>query len=497
MARRPVRSPKSSIAEQVPTPAPLAPLPTEVWGPLSPDVQRHIESLRERLTQLETENSDLREKLRAALGQDSSNSHRPSSTDSPFRKAARARTPMGPHRRPGAHPGHPGHRQPKLAPTSVERVVPIACDHCGHDELSDPTPYDERQVVELPSVQLLVTLLLLCQATCPACGKVTKAPLPPQQSTGYGPRLSALLTLLMGPDGISRRALQRLCSSVLQLPISLGALQKIDTRGSHAIQAHHQAIGALVQTAPVCHLDETTFAQQRRLHWLWVMATRTEAYFRLLPTRSKQAFQTVIGAWQGRLVADAYGVYLSWLNDRQSCLAHPLRRALALAESSQPELAAFGTKVGRELRRLVHMNRAPPTVGVWGAWLARCKGLLRAHQKRDDDAGKLARHLLREDDALWAFLRHPDMDPTNNHGERQIRPGVQWRKRRQGTRNQTGVTRVERGITLHQTCRLREVSVYDVLVDAFEARAAKRAPDLAWLARRPPNLPLDAPTPPT
>jgi len=379
MARHPAKPRQRSSDPRPPAAGTPVPVPADAWDGLPTDVQGYIESLRERLSHLETENTDLREKLRAALAQDSSNSHRPSSTDSPFRKAARARTPMGPHRRPGAHPGHPGHRQPKLAPTRVERVVPLACNHCGHGQLCDPTPYDERQVVELPSVQLLVTLLSLCQATCPACGKVTKAPLPPQQATGYGPRLSALLTLLMGPDGISRRALQRFCSSVLKLPISLGALQKIDTRGSHAIQAHHQAIGALVQTAPVCHLDETTFAQQSRLHWLWLMATRTEAYFRLLPTRSKKAFQTVIGTWRGRLVADAYGAYLSWRNDRQSCLAHPLRRAKALAESSPPEIAAFGIKLRRELRRLVRMKRAPPTVGVWGAWLARRAPCLPPH----------------------------------------------------------------------------------------------------------------------
>ena len=196
----------------------------------------------------------------------------------------------------------------------------------------------------------------------------------------------------MGPDGSRRRALQRRCASVLKLPISLGALQKIDTRGSRAIQAHHAAIGALVHTAPVCHLDETTFSQQGRLHWLWGMATRSEAYFRLLPTRSKQAFQTVIGSWQGRLVADAYGTYRTWPNDRQSCLAHPLRRANALAENHAPEIAGCGSKLRRELQRLVHMDHAPPTVGVWGAWRARCKGLLRAHQDRDGAAGIFTRH---------------------------------------------------------------------------------------------------------
>ncbi len=491
MARHPAKSKKGNRKPE--TIAPTV-LPADTWDSLETDVRNHIDRLRERLAELEAENNQLREKLRTALSQDSSNSHRPPSSDSPFRRSARPRT-LGPHRRLGAHPGHPGHGQPKLAPSRVDHIKPQQCRHCGNPDLSTAIPYDERQFVELPPMQVLVTWLILCQATCPVCGKVTKASIPPEQSTGYGPKLTAFLALLMAPDGISRRALKRLCSSVLKLPISLGALQKIDTRGSKAIEPHHKAIGDLVQQAPVCHLDETTFSRQRDLHWLWTMATQSEAYFRLLSTRSKQAFDTVIGPWRGRLVADAYGTYRSWANARQSCLAHPLRRAKALSQSGDPQIAAFGTKVRSELRRLIHMKRAPPTVGTWSAWNARFKGLLRAHHDRDDEAGILARHLTREDDTLSTFLVHPDMDPTNNHGERQIRPAVQWRKRRQGTRNETGELRVERGLTLHQTCRLREVSVYDVLLDAIDASLAGRPPNLSWLAP-PPSIPQPHPSAP-
>ena len=131
------------------------------------------------------------------------------------------------------------------------------------------------------------------------------------------------------------------------------------------------------------------------------------------------------------------------------------------------------------------MKRAPPTVGQWYAWHARFRHLISSHRDQQDDAGKLARHLEREDSALWAFLEHPQLEPTNNHGERQIRPGVQWRKRRQGTRNETGVLRVERGLTLHQTCRLRKVSVFGVLIEAVTAFFRKDTPDLAWIRSGP------------
>jgi transposase len=309
--------------------------------------------------------------------------------------------------------------------------------------------------------------------------------------------------MMMGPDGISRRALKRLCSSVFDFPISVGGLQKVDTRGSKAIKPHHEAVTEVVQSAPAANIDETTFSRQRSLDWLWVMATTSAVLFRLLPTRSKKAFEELIGPWKGFLTADAYAVYRDWPNGRQSCGAHPLRRAKALAENDDPEIAAFGRRLRAELRRLIRMKRAPPTVGQWMAWRARYRHVIGPQLSHKDDAGKLARHLDREGDTLWAFLEHPELDiePTNNNGERQIRPGVQWRKRRQGTRNETGVLRVERGLTLHQTCRLRDKSVFHVLVDAVTALFHKTAPNLSWIksttppkGAEPPAQPAATPT---
>lgn len=462
---------------------PIAPeLPEGVLDELPPFAKDYIRKLRERLAHLESEKKKLEsenKKLRAALAQNSSNSNRPPSSDGPFRR----RNPCQNPKKPGGKPGHPGHRRPKLAPTHTEHVHPVACEKCGYTKLVDPVACGEHCVIELPPLTILVLQYLLYKATCPICRKVTRATLPQGAPTAYGPRLTAFLAMMMGPDGISRRALKRLCRSVFDLPISLGGLQKVDTRGSEAIEPHHEAITEVVHNAPAANIDETTFSRQRALDWLWVMATNSVVLFRLLPTRSKKAFEELIGPWKGFLTADAYGVYRKWAHGRQSCGAHPLRRAKALAESDDPQIAAFGRRMRSELRRLLRMKRAPPTVGQWMVWQARYRHLIASHLSRKDDAGKLARHLDREGDTLWAFLEHPglDLEGTNNYGERMIRPSVQWRKRRQGTRNQTGVKRVERGLTLHQTCRLQDQSVFHVLVDAVTARAHKVAPDLSWI----------------
>ncbi len=46
------------------------------------------------------------------------------------------------------------------------------------------------------------------------------------------------------------------------------------------------------------------------------------------------------------------------------------------------------------------------------------------------------RHILRFEPALWTFVFVEGIKPTNNFAERQVRPGVLWRKGSFGTQSQ-------------------------------------------------------------
>src|SRR5262245_43539896 len=98
------------------------------------------------------------EALETRLKQDSSSSHRPSSTDSPSTKRQRRMT-AATRRKPGGRPGHPGHPQVLLAPTATISLFPEVCA-CGQRELVELIPYHPYQVIELP----------VGISGCPRCG---------------------------------------------------------------------------------------------------------------------------------------------------------------------------------------------------------------------------------------------------------------------------------------------------------------------------------------
>ena len=248
-----------------------------------------------------------------------------------------------------------------------------------------------------------MTHWVLHHGWCGACGQWTKAQVPADQATGYGPRFSALMAELAGTYGNGRRMVQTFCVSVLHVPISLGAIQKVLTWVTHAIAPLYNAIATQARRAVVNYIDETSWFCYCTLQWLWVMASETVACYMIHPHRSKEAFAALIEEWAGLLVSDGYGVYQHWVARRQTCVAHLIRTARGLAARPNPELAACGTWALAELQRLCHMATAPPTGGEWRAWYARlCKWIDQYHD-RPDDAGRFARRLLREMDSLWSF----------------------------------------------------------------------------------------------
>jgi transposase len=456
------------------------PLDAAEWDQTPPGVrqvvlqqQTTIQHLEARIKTLEARIAE----LEARVQQRSDNSDRPPSSDPPYEKrTARAGTQGS----PGAKPGHPGHRQVLLEPTEVIEVKPPACA-CGQTACLDTSPYSIHQVIELPEIQMRVRHFVLYEAYCPQCGRITKAQVPPEASSGYGPRLTALIGELSGPQRDSRSAVQEFCASVLGVPISRGAIQRAVDRVSEAIKPHYEAIAQKARQAKVNYIDETAWYQHGVLAWLWVMANTTVAFFMVQASRSQAAFEALIKRWAGILVSDGYGVYCPWGHARQTCLAHLIRRARGLSERKDPELAWFGGRVLAELQRLVHWATAPPTAGEVQAWYARLVHLLHQYRSRQDEAGKFARTLEREMGVLWTFVVEDGVEPTNNRAERALRFAVLWRKLMQGTYNEKGDRWVERILSLRETCRLRGIPTFPVLVEAVTCYFNGQHPDVSWI----------------
>jgi len=97
-------------------------------------------------------------------------------------------------------------------------------------------PFYTHQYIELPEIKMDVLHFVLQKGQCACCGKMVKARIPNEYKTGYGPRLSAVIAERSGIHGDSRESVQSFCASVLNFPISIGAIQNVIDRSSQAIK---------------------------------------------------------------------------------------------------------------------------------------------------------------------------------------------------------------------------------------------------------------------
>src|SRR5204863_7845303 len=110
--------------------------------------------------------------------------------------------------------------------------------------------------------------------TCPACGVVTRAPLPRDVlAHSVGPRLTATLSYLSGCHGVSKRGVEEIAAAVFDAPVALGTVANLEQEVSAALAAPHQEAVEVVRQAAYKHADETSWQLKGALCWLWAAAT--------------------------------------------------------------------------------------------------------------------------------------------------------------------------------------------------------------------------------
>jgi transposase len=449
-------------------------------------------ALQVRLAQLEAQVVLLQSqlaKLEARLNQNSKNSSRPPSSDPPSHSPPAEKPPPS-GRKPGGQHGHKGTTR-FLKPThECQHVVsffPATCAHCLAPLPAAPSldlpPPRRHQVLDLPPV-LIETTEYQCHARfCPCCQTLTWAELPSTVPAGIvGPRLQAVCALLVGRHRVSRRSLQEWLLEVGGEAISLGCLIDLEARTTQALQLPYAQVRDAVQAAAVVNADETPWRQGSQKAWLWSAATVSLVLFRIDRHRSRAAFELLLpprkDGSRRTVICDRYSAYQHLQGDeRQVCWAHLLREFTELSQMRGEAQRLGEALLGGTgwLFELWHAYRRGELdwAGLQG-WMGRVQaqfaemlGVAKASEHWR--AGPLGRELMKQWECLWTFVRVPGVEPTNNAGERAVRPGVLWRKNSFGHQSESGRGFVERMLTVVGSLKRQGRGVLEYLEGAIRA----------------------------
>lgn len=424
----------------------------------------------------------------------SGNSSKPPSSDPPHLRFRRKKRKSG---KGGGRTGHQGHHRKLLPQQRVDQVVdylPQCCRCCGSMLSAEVRPGDPRprrhQVAEVPPLAAVVTEHRAHGRLC-SCGQITFAAIPhPVRRHCFGPRLAALISYLSARCHDGKRTVREVLWDVLGVPISLGSVSAKEREVSRALRRPYAQAQRRVRRAAVKHVDETGWSDRGRPCWLWVAATAKAALYRIHRRRTIKALARVLGQSQrGVIVTDRNACYGRWpASHRQVCWAHLKRDFTRFCEQGL-RLGRQGLAVCKEVFGLWRDFRQGKLTREQLAQAAepvrkRLRNVLRWwRDNRQGRPQKFAHNLMSCEAALWTFARPdgPQVEPTNNHAERMLRPAVLWRKNCFGNQGREGRRFTERVLTVVHTLRLRGENVLDYLCRAVEAlRAGSTAPRLFY-----------------
>ena len=454
------------------------PLPPEIWERIPPEAQAYIRALESRVAALEATVQQLREQVQRT----SRTSSRPPSSDPPQALGQRPRRePTG--RRPGGQPGHEGQARALVPVEEVDVVVPVKperCHHCQHPlQGEDPQP-QRHQVTEIPPMKPVVTEYQLHHLVCPACGEETRAEVPTGVPTGsFGPRVQAITALCTGAYHLSKRTTQRALEDIFGVQMGLGTIANLEHATVQAVAEPVAEARAYVQRQPAAYLDETGWREGQQRAWLWTAVTEWVTVFVVRASRGGKVAQELLGErFWGWLVTDrwsGYAWYPPWR--RQVCWAHLLRDIEAMIERGgrSREIGEALRGQARQMFKWWHRVREGTlahTTFTGYMWPVRreVEQLLEAGQTCGVPKTEgTCRELLKLRQALWTFVRHEGVEPTNNAAERAIRPGVLWRKGSFGTQSAEGSRFVEAMMTVVATLKQQHRNVLAYVTAACEA----------------------------
>ena len=277
--------------------------------------------------------------LRRQLGQDSRNSSKPPSSDSPFTKPAPRSLRGKSGRKPGGQPGHPGTTLALVEhPNERKRHEPGPCSGCGANLADAPeVGMERRQVFDLPPMTVRVIEHQLIARRCP-CG-TTNGGSAPQGVTApvqYGPRITAIILYLYVGQFLSKKRTAHALAELFGTPVCEATVATMSKRAAAGLTEFLGTVADRIAEAEVAGFDETGLRVAGTLHWVHCARTGKYTLITCHPKRGTKGIDDagVLGRFSGVAVHDAWAPYDTYADvEHQLCCAHALRELAAVTDT--------------------------------------------------------------------------------------------------------------------------------------------------------------------
>jgi hypothetical protein len=278
----------------------------------------------------------------------------------------------------------------------------------------------------------------------------------------YGIEIMLILAFLHYWIGVSLDNAREIMRFFTGLELSKSQADSLLSQLAADWDEQYDTIAELIALSMVVYIDETGWKVGKRSCYTWAFSTAMHVLFRCGVGRGKAEAETVLGQFfAGVGVTDDYAAYKSLFSKHQLCWAHLIRKAikLALQYPDEKHYAVFLDDLCEIYRQAVHY-REDRRLSVGRESKAhelqkKIRSLCTRHGETiDKDATpdseatfiRLQNELIDNLACLFVFVEHPQVEPTNNSSERNVRREAEIRKGGRTSKTSLGAKR--RGVIM-------------------------------------------------
>ena len=392
-----------------------------------------------RIEELEAENADLRRQL----GQNSSNSHKPPSSEGYSKKSLiKSALPKSSGKKPGGQHGHTGKTLQLVEhPDEIHTHSASHCGHCGLALQGEGQVVCRRQVFDLPATRLWVSQHELVAHHC-SCGhkQVGEFPSDVVAPVQYGTRIHAQSIVLNVDYRLPFSKISQLWADLTGYAYNPATLISAQSNLYEQLAPIEAQIKTQLKAAPVCHFDETGLRIEGGLKWLHLASNHLYTYFFVHDKRGQQALlseDSIFAECMNWTIHDCWLSYFTVGKGRHClCGAHLLRELQALIDQGRQWAKAMHEYLMEAYRTTQH---GPIPTDQQAHWRRRYQQICQQADQEEHPPiyfvkanGRLGRakrttgrnllqRLMLHQEAVLAFAFESGVPFTNNQAERDLR----------------------------------------------------------------------------
>lgn len=385
-------------------------------------------------------------------------------TVSELRKALKIKENKAASEKPvGAQKGHKAyHRHIPERIDSIKEHNPRKCPRC-RTKLGETQEVRKRYVTDIKLIAKVGnTQHNIHRKYCPKCKRIVEPEVPNVlPHARFGLNLMLLIMYLRLGLRLPGNKVREFLLTMYNLTISEGEIVHILKQLVIAFGPYYSNLEKMVKVARVKHTDSTSWRVNGKNYFAWVFITAGVVLYKIRRRNNSRVPLSVFGTKQKgmtlvidrhsalRALAEKAGFFL------QLCWSH----ILADSKDLKKNFGAEGRYVHHKLKDIFEIAASFEGKGTpeqVDALKAEIFELTLRHYKHITIRRFVNNLWKRDIDSLFRFVTDPEVDPTNNISERELRHLVIIRKISNGSRSARGANATAMLLSVIQTLRMNK-----------------------------------------